>query len=118
MIRSLTSMRFFAALLVFVYHYQWLNIDYSLLPLGQLWSNLVSHGYLGVSFFFVLSGFVMNWADQQKFLGEGIGLAHFIRFTSFLLVVLGLSALSHRYIELPMNAWVKRTFVRFTNASG
>jgi peptidoglycan/LPS O-acetylase OafA/YrhL len=51
---ALTAMRGFAALAVFVYHL-WLH---------ALWLDdapLVGIGYVGVAFFFVLSGFVLAW---------------------------------------------------------
>lgn len=77
MIKSLTSMRFLAAMLVFIYHYTWLDFDFSILPLERLWSNLFSHGYIGVSFFYVLSGFVLSYAYQERMLSFDINLKRF-----------------------------------------
>jgi peptidoglycan/LPS O-acetylase OafA/YrhL len=51
-INPLTSLRFFAAMWVVLYHY-WPNLSASLPP-------LVAKGYLGVELFFVLSGFVLS----------------------------------------------------------
>jgi peptidoglycan/LPS O-acetylase OafA/YrhL len=54
---SLTSLRAWAALLVFCYH----------LGLGPFaWAPLLAFrfGYVGVSFFFVLSGFVLAWSAR------------------------------------------------------
>ena len=51
----LTSMRFYAALMVVAYH--WATQLPSLRPVAPL----VGHGYVAVSFFFVLSGFVLTW---------------------------------------------------------
>lgn len=48
MIRSLTSLRFLFAIMIFMHHYK-VN-DSSLFP----------EGYLGVTFFFILSGFVLS----------------------------------------------------------
>jgi peptidoglycan/LPS O-acetylase OafA/YrhL len=50
-INPLTSLRFFAAMWVVLYHY-WPNLGRSLPP-------LVAKGYLGVELFFVLSGFIL-----------------------------------------------------------
>lgn len=52
---SLTSLRFLAAALVLVHHLTWL-----LMP-GSLLSNLTATGFIGVGFFFALSGFVLMW---------------------------------------------------------
>ena len=61
---SLTGLRFAAALLVFGVH------AYSFIPVDGL-AHRVGHylfdpGDLGVSFFFVLSGFVLAWAAQAR----------------------------------------------------
>ena len=53
---SLTGLRFWAALLVVAYH---LSREYRRLPLV---SPLVWYGRDGVTFFFVLSGFVLAWS--------------------------------------------------------
>jgi peptidoglycan/LPS O-acetylase OafA/YrhL len=50
-IRPLTSLRFFAAMWVVLFHY-WPNLSASLPP-------LVGKGYLGVELFFTLSGFIL-----------------------------------------------------------
>lgn len=57
---SLTSLRFFAALAVVVFHYA-LLID-NLTPFPAKFDRLVYAGPTGVSFFFVLSGFVLTWS--------------------------------------------------------
>jgi peptidoglycan/LPS O-acetylase OafA/YrhL len=64
-IRSLTSLRGIAALLVVMFHsyYEFgmtLNID--------KYTDFVKHGYLWVDFFFVLSGFVLMYVYQNEFL--------------------------------------------------
>ncbi|MET3142541.1 UNVERIFIED_ORG: peptidoglycan/LPS O-acetylase OafA/YrhL [Arthrobacter sp. UYEF2] len=71
---SLTGLRFFAALLVFFFH---ITLSNSPIPpndpinpfadaeLGSTLEWLVSKaGYVGVSFFFVLSGFLLAWASK------------------------------------------------------
>jgi len=53
---ALTSLRFFAAVLVVLFHY---------LPRDEAdnawWIRIINHGYAGVSFFFVLSGFILAY---------------------------------------------------------
>ncbi|MFF2243320.1 acyltransferase family protein [Arthrobacter sp. NPDC058130] len=71
---SLTGLRFFAAVLVFFFH---ITLSNSPIPpndpinpfadaeLGSALEWLVSKaGYVGVSFFFVLSGFLLAWASK------------------------------------------------------
>lgn len=60
---TLTGMRWLAALSVFVYHAVWETFPAELFGEtgGRLTSNL---GWVGVSFFFVLSGFVLAWSAK------------------------------------------------------
>ncbi len=53
----LTSLRALAALIVFGYH---IGHHTSWLP----GARITSHGYVGVAFFFVLSGFVLTWSTS------------------------------------------------------
>jgi peptidoglycan/LPS O-acetylase OafA/YrhL len=69
-LKPLTSMRFFAAMWVVLYHY-WPN-------LGAATPGLVAKGYLGVELFFVLSGFILCHVYL-----EGAGEGRF-RYGSFL----------------------------------
>ena len=62
-IRPLTSLRFFAALWVVLFHY-WPKLDVAFTP------ALVAKGYLGVELFFVLSGFILCHVYLSAF-GEG-----------------------------------------------
>ncbi len=52
---SLTGLRFFAAYMVLLHHFN----NFALLPLMWRWPGV---GTTGVSFFFVLSGFVLTWS--------------------------------------------------------
>lgn len=52
---SLTSLRFFAAAIVLVHH------AFRLLMPGSWFAEATSVGYVGVGFFFALSGFVLTW---------------------------------------------------------
>lgn len=55
----LTGLRFFAALLVFGVHFRW---DTS----GDFIKAIAEQGYLGVSFFFILSGFVLTHSYRER----------------------------------------------------
>lgn len=58
-INQLTGLRFFAALLVFLSHLKWDGVS-------QFYQTLFEQGYVGVSFFFVLSGFVLSYSYGEK----------------------------------------------------
>ncbi|GAA1014670.1 acyltransferase family protein [Streptomyces thermogriseus] len=67
---SLTGMRFPAALLVFLFHVSlpaaWLLGDDAKDANGTVFARLVEQaGGLGVTFFFVLSGFVLTWSARE-----------------------------------------------------
>lgn len=55
-LKSLTSLRFFAGAAVLLKH------GAVMLAPAQIWSTVFQLGYVGVSFFFVLSGFVLAWS--------------------------------------------------------
>jgi peptidoglycan/LPS O-acetylase OafA/YrhL len=57
-LHALTSLRFFAALLVVLFHFGGPLLGHA----PKLVANVVAAGYVGVSFFFVLSGFVLAYA--------------------------------------------------------
>jgi peptidoglycan/LPS O-acetylase OafA/YrhL len=58
---SLTSLRWFAASAVFLSHAERLFSDTSLAP---LFATIAPQGATGVSFFFILSGFVLAWSHR------------------------------------------------------
>jgi peptidoglycan/LPS O-acetylase OafA/YrhL len=59
---SLTGLRFLAAFAVLLYH---LVGGYYLTPLGAL-RHVFLQGLVGVSFFFMLSGFVLTWSHRSR----------------------------------------------------
>jgi len=73
---SLTGIRFYAALLVYVYHVVLTIPGVNALSGSSLFSNAAD---VGVSFFFVLSGFILtyNYADVFP---DGISAANYTRF--------------------------------------
>jgi len=58
MIKPLTSFRFFAALFVFLSH---LSLFKEFEETEWLFENILYEGYLGVTFFFILSGFILTF---------------------------------------------------------
>ena len=64
MIKPLTSLRFFFAFMVFLSHIGFVNVDSPLY--NWLHRNVFREGLLGVSFFFILSGFILSYTYEQK----------------------------------------------------
>ncbi|ERI94323.1 acyltransferase [Clostridiales bacterium oral taxon 876 str. F0540] len=64
MIKPLTSLRFFAIFLVFLSH---LGFIRAVPAYRYIFDNIFDEGYLGVTFFFMLSGFVISYNYLRKF---------------------------------------------------
>lgn len=78
-IESLTSLRFFAAIYVVLFH---IYLHDSAPESKSTGAQFLSHGYLAVSFFFILSGFVLTWNYADRWTTKsypGFLLARFAR---------------------------------------
>lgn len=75
MIKPLTSLRFFFALFVFLSHISFVKTENVLY--NWLQRNIFFEGYLGVSFFFILSGFVLSYSYKKKILENNISKTNF-----------------------------------------
>lgn len=64
MIKPLTSLRFIAALAVFGSHLSILQINEKY---SSFYNRILYEGYLGVTFFFMLSGFILTYNYHSKF---------------------------------------------------
>ena len=67
---QLTSLRFFAALAVLFFHQGYLSSKDN--PIKDFASIFFTEGYAGVSFFFVLSGFILSYSYQNNLLSREI----------------------------------------------
>ena len=76
MIRPLTSLRFFFALLVFFSHLSFLTTRQVGL-LKSLYTSIFSEGTIGVSFFFILSGFILALNYEDKLRQKSVSHLHF-----------------------------------------
>lgn len=64
MIKPLTSLRMFFALFVFLSHLAFLKND---THYANIFNSIFDEGFLGVSFFFILSGFILSYNYKEKF---------------------------------------------------
>ena len=64
-LNSLTSLRFVAALMVVLSHLEFLD-ENKIGPISWLAQNVFREGYVGVTFFFVLSGFILSHSYANK----------------------------------------------------
>jgi peptidoglycan/LPS O-acetylase OafA/YrhL len=77
-IDALTGVRFLAAALVLVFHYGATYIARAGAP--PFVGNFLHHGYLGVSLFFTLSGFILTYNYQDKVQKKWLAPFFFARF--------------------------------------
>lgn len=64
-LNQLTGLRYFAALLVFASHTSWNNSH-------EFFMRFFQQGYVGVSFFFILSGFVLSYSYKEKIKNQSL----------------------------------------------
>jgi len=103
LVKPLTSIRFFAAMSVVVFHSGASFVGGNAHVPGPV-KTLLVNGYLGVTFFFVLSGFILHYTYQGRVVGaaklKGYGVARFARiYPIYLLAVLAAIPF------VPMNGW-------------
>jgi peptidoglycan/LPS O-acetylase OafA/YrhL len=109
-LNALTTLRFFAALHVVLFHMRVVGI----LPGGPWWyQNFASIGYVGVNFFFVLSGFILVYTyEGTAFSPRKFWWARFARiypaYVLSLIVAAPFFFFAVRHLDLPFFAWSKQ----------
>jgi peptidoglycan/LPS O-acetylase OafA/YrhL len=109
-LHTLTTLRFFAALHVVLFHMRVVGI----LPSGPWWyQNLAGIGYVGVNFFFVLSGFILVYTYEGPELSvRNFWWARFARiypaYVLSLIVAAPFFFFAVRHLDLPFFAWSKK----------
>ncbi len=73
---QLTSLRFFAAIAVFLSHLSFLNESEN--SLRRLSQTVFYEGYCGVTFFFALSGFILSYTYQSRFSEGTVSIREYI----------------------------------------
>lgn len=117
MIKPLTSLRFAFAFIVFVSHLSFLEESDSTF-LKNLYHNVFYEGYIGVSFFFILSGFIISYNYQDRILNKEVTKSTFYkaRFARIypLHILTFFLALPHKYGVFLEN-WVTGIIKMITN---
>ena len=107
---AITTLRFFAALHVVLFHMRVIGI----LPGGPWWyQNFAGIGYVGVNFFFVLSGFILVYTYEGPQLNpRNFWWARFARIYPAYLLSLIVAApfffFALRHLDLPFYVWSKQ----------
>ncbi|WP_158248704.1 acyltransferase family protein [Chromobacterium sinusclupearum] len=70
-LNQLTGLRYFAALLVFLSHLKWSGSS-------EILVKIFESGYVGVSFFFLLSGFVLSHSYKERILDKSLSCFKYI----------------------------------------
>jgi peptidoglycan/LPS O-acetylase OafA/YrhL len=101
-VNSLTGLRWWAAFFVFTYH---MGV---FAPLPATASTFLHYGYFGVTFFFVLSGFVLTWSSTA---GTSVSTFYWRRFAriypSHVVALLFAIPVFYSFAPNPAEPWVK-----------
>ena len=125
LIDSLTSLRFFAALGVFLHHLGVLNN--SSVPAFKVIGGYFFNGYTGVTFFYILSGFIINYSfckhrlsgkfDYKDFLAFRISRLFPVHILSLALFILAFSSFGdfnwNKIPSLISNLFLIQSFIPF-----
>jgi peptidoglycan/LPS O-acetylase OafA/YrhL len=119
MIKPLTSLRFFFAFMIFVHHMTFLAKSKSS-TLRWIHESILKEGYIGVSFFFILSGFILAYNYRDSFLNQKISKSNFyiariariypLHFLSLLIAV----PLTIQNANFEISLWLKQLFFNLT----
>ncbi|QXQ08103.1 acyltransferase [Sphingosinicellaceae bacterium] len=96
---QLTSLRYFAALLVMVSHLDFLKQS-TAAPLRRIYDGFLHEGYCGVSFFFVLSGLILSHAYRDALLSRRITVTAYLARRAARILPM------HWLVALPFIAWL------------
>ena len=97
---SLTGMRALAALAVAIHH------GTAFWPTIPVFVVIGRYGYIGVDFFFCLSGFVMQWAWSRGTNARDFLTRRFSRLYPVIVVSLAISLLAYKYLGNPLAGYV------------
>lgn len=101
-IDALTGLRWWAAFFVFTYHIQ------VFAPLPNIVSAFLGQGFFGVTFFFVLSGFVLTWSASASVPRSTFYWRRFARvYPAHFVALIFAIPVFYTFATIPDPAWVK-----------
>ncbi len=114
-LEQLTGLRCFAALLVFLSHLNW---DGSSIYLKKIFES----GFVGVSFFFLLSGFILSYSYKEKILNHSLSFKKYALLrlarlsplhllTTLPFVLYALYKINLNYLKLVLNIFFLQSWV-------
>lgn len=81
-IGNLTALRFFAAFLVLLSHFRGYLTKVDSEMVVAIANKILSEGFIGVTFFYILSGFILDYNYQKKILTKSVSWVDFLAFRS------------------------------------
>ncbi|MET9817861.1 MULTISPECIES: acyltransferase [unclassified Streptomyces] len=112
---SLTGLRFIAAVLVFFFHssfFEPLTNPFADRGLAEGFQWLFSKaGWMGVSFFFVLSGFVLTWSSRRDDTVTGFWRRRLLKIFPNHIAMWALAMLLFAGAATPLTAWLPNLFL-------
>ncbi len=99
MLKPLTSLRFVFAIMVFLYHLGGLfTLQNQSFLQDQGLKQFIEDGFLGVSFFFILSGFILSYNYKERFNKNEINKNHFFLARIFRIYPLHILTFSYMFL--------------------
>ncbi|SEA49842.1 Peptidoglycan/LPS O-acetylase OafA/YrhL, contains acyltransferase and SGNH-hydrolase domains [Flavobacterium gillisiae] len=119
MIKPLTSLRFFFAFMIFVHHMTFLAKSKSS-TLRWIHESILKEGYIGVSFFFILSGFILAYNYRDSMLNKKISKSNFYIariariYPLHILTLLIAVPITIQNVNFELSLWFKQLFFNLT----
>ena len=119
MIKPLTSLRFLFAFMIFVHHMTFLAKSKSA-TLRWIHESILKEGFIGVSFFFILSGFILAYNYRDSMLNQKISKSNFYVariariYPLHLLTLLIAVPITIKNADFQLSLWFKQLFFNST----
>jgi len=119
MIKPLTSLRFFFAFIIFTHHLTFLS-NSKAAYLRWIHEYILKEGFIGVSFFFILSGFILAYNYRDSILNKSISKSDFYIariariYPLHLLCLLIAVPITLQNVPFELSTWLSQLFFNLT----